>query len=206
MENTLPYLYLALLWIAYFGLHSLLAAQSVKSFLKDRLGLSSRAYRLFYVIFALLSLLPVLYYNALVSRNSWLPDDWKQLFTIIGLVLTTYGIIIMRLAFRQYSLKKFLGLEKGADDADEPFSSEGILSIVRHPLYSGTVLIVIGYCLFAPTYANLVTGLMIILYILVGIQLEEKKLIGQYGEQYEQYKEEVPMLIPRPGSLKRLNK
>jgi protein-S-isoprenylcysteine O-methyltransferase Ste14 len=112
----------------------------------------------------------------------------------------------MRLAFRQYSLKKFLGLAKGADDEDEVFSSEGILAVVRHPLYSGTVLIVVGYCLFAPTYANLVTGLMIILYILVGIQLEEKKLFEQYGERYEQYKAEVPMLIPRPGSLKKPKK
>ena len=204
MENLTPYLTLALLWLAYFVLHSLLAAKAVKSFLKDQVGFSSRAYRLFYVCFALLSLLPVLYYNALISKNDWLPEDWKQIFTIIGLILTTYGIIIIRLAFRQYSLKKFLGLTKEADEENESFSSDGILSVVRHPLYTGTVLIFAGYCLFAPTYANLVTGLMIVLYILVGIQLEEKKLINQYGERYEHYKEEVPMLIPRPGSLKKL--
>ena len=36
-------------------------------------------------------------------------------------------------------------------------------------------------------------------YILIGIQLEERDLIAQFGDQYRRYREQVSMLIPLPG-------
>jgi len=36
-------------------------------------------------------------------------------------------------------------------------------------------------------------------YILIGIQLEERDLIGMFGDQYRSYKERVSMLFPLPG-------
>lgn len=205
MENLTPYLTLALLWTAYFALHSLLAANRVKDFLKAKMGGAARYYRLVFNLIATLTILPVLFYNALISQQWLLPAAWKDILTIIGLILATYGIIIMRLAFRQYSLKDFLGIRQVKEgEQDEPFSSDGILSVVRHPLYTGGLLILFGFWIFSPTLANLVTAIMLTAYILIGIRLEENKLVAQYGEAYRQYQQEVPMLIPRPGSLRKL--
>ena len=36
-------------------------------------------------------------------------------------------------------------------------------------------------------------------YILIAIQLEERDLIGLFGEQYRRYRQSVAMLVPLPG-------
>jgi protein-S-isoprenylcysteine O-methyltransferase Ste14 len=56
---------------------------------------------------------------------------------------------------------------------------------------------VLGYFLFEPTLANLASALCIFLYLPLGIYLEEKKLIQQYGDRYIQYKKEVPAILPK---------
>jgi methanethiol S-methyltransferase len=207
MENLLPYLILASLWIAYCGLHSLLAANRIKDFLKASMGRAASYYRLLFNIISVASLLPLLFYNAIISQHQLLPAAWKEILTVIGLIMATYGILIIRLAFRQYSLKNFMGLRQiNEGEKEEDFSREGILAVVRHPLYTGTLLLLLGFWIFSPTIANLVTVTILILYILVGVRLEERKLVARYGEAYCQYQWDVPMLIPRPGSLKKLRK
>ena len=36
-------------------------------------------------------------------------------------------------------------------------------------------------------------------YILIAIQLEERNLVELHGKKYTDYREGVPMLVPRPG-------
>ncbi len=206
MENPLPYLILILLWIVYFTIHSILAAHRVEQFLKHKLGKYARHYRLIYNIFAVLSLLPVLFYNALISAKVLIPLSWKDVLSFLGLALATYGVIVMRLAFRQYSLKEFLGLKQLRSEESEPFYTEGISGAVRHPLYFGGLLIILGFWLFSPTLANLITVIMLILYILMGIRWEEQKLAEQYGESYKKYQQEVPMLFPKRSVFGKLGK
>jgi protein-S-isoprenylcysteine O-methyltransferase Ste14 len=35
-------------------------------------------------------------------------------------------------------------------------------------------------------------------YILIGIWLEERDLVSIFGDRYRRYREQVPMLLPRP--------
>ena len=66
---------------------------------------------------------------------------------------------------------------------------------IRHPMYSGALLLL----WFRPmSEATLVTNLFASIYLLIGLRWEEGRLLAIYGEEYDQYRQAVPALIPHP--------
>ena len=66
---------------------------------------------------------------------------------------------------------------------------------VRHPIYVGWLLIF--WATPTMTASHLVFALLSTAYILVGIRLEERDLVRQFGDRYLVYRREVPSLVPR---------
>lgn len=75
------------------------------------------------------------------------------------------------------------------------FVMPGPYRLVRHPLYVGWL------CAFwftpTMTTAHLVFALATTGYILLGIRLEERDLVAAHGADYERYRAQTPMLVPR---------
>ncbi len=189
---NMQYFWLSFFWILYFILHSVLAATQVKKKIQS-LGVSVRIYRFVYNILAAILLLPIVYYLAVIPFEFAFIPSLSVKF--LGLALGLSGALIAKRAFASYNTRAFLGL--GDMQKEDEFTVSGLLQYVRHPLYSATILMVSGYFLYQPKWSVGVSAFLVVLYIFIGIQFEERKLIHQFGRRYLDYKKSTPMLIPR---------
>jgi protein-S-isoprenylcysteine O-methyltransferase Ste14 len=68
---------------------------------------------------------------------------------------------------------------------------------VRHPLYFGIIVIVLGWALVSAYTFVLVASIAALLWFrLVLIPFEERELRALFGDQYTKYADDVPMLVP----------
>lgn len=74
------------------------------------------------------------------------------------------------------------------------FATPSLYRYVRHPLYVGWLLTFWA----APTMtaAHLVFSIATTAYILIAIQFEERDLVEVHGAAYDEYRKQVPMLVP----------
>jgi len=99
--------------------------------------------------------------------------------------------------FELFGLSQVFGRLFGKQPSDAQFRAPLLYRHVRHPIYLGVLLAV--WATPAMTVGHLLFSVAITAYILVGIQLEERDLIQQFGDQYRRYRQHAPMLVPLPG-------
>ena len=185
---------LLFLWVLYVVLHSFFADATVKKRIQKLIG--SRYYRLSYSLFAAISLALLLWYQFSL-QSSWLFTS--QLIRYgPSIIFIIPGLIIMIICIRKYfyELSGVQALENKPVETPT-LQQTGLHKYVRHPLYFGTLLFVWGLFFLMPSLSNLIAVIAIAIYVLLGIHLEEQKLVLEYGEQYKQYTKRVPKLIPK---------
>jgi protein-S-isoprenylcysteine O-methyltransferase Ste14 len=69
--------------------------------------------------------------------------------------------------------------------------TSGIYSVIRHPIYSGTLIAVLGWSILFKSIILIVYFPLLFLLYLVGTVYEERNLIEQYGDEYIRYKKKV---------------
>ncbi|HBY56447.1 MAG TPA: hypothetical protein DEG96_01060 [Candidatus Atribacteria bacterium] len=79
--------------------------------------------------------------------------------------------------------------------------TNGIFSIVRHPIYLGSILLYLGLILLTLSLLSVLVWILIIVFYYAISQYEEKLLTQRFGVVYKDYKKKVPMLF----RLKSLN-
>lgn len=201
----MQYFILILLWIAFGALHSLMITPRLTTWLSKHIGKGYAFYRLFYNLFAILS------FGWIFSYTRSLDSTWLIIFqppwTYLRDLIIAGSILLIGIAFFTYDPFEFVGLRQiqhfispyppKSPPVQNIIVSNGLLGQVRHPMYLATILIMWS---LDSTWADLLTHIILTLYIFVGIYFEEKKLITQYGQSYLEYKRSVPMLLPKLGT------
>jgi len=191
------YLLLGLVWAAYCALHSAMISETATGFLRRRLGDAFRFYRLFFNLVAIGLLIPLVSYSTSLRQEAMF--RWTGPWLAVRYALVAVGVLLFVSGGRHYSLRQFIGISQlrgtstGGLAAGGGIDSSGILGVIRHPWYTGLVLL-----LWAEDVdgTRLVTAGVLTVYIFVGTLLEERKLVHEFGDAYRRYQGRVSMFLP----------
>lgn len=199
MDATYAYLLvLAILWLAYFAIHSILASLWLKQKIAAWKPSIMPAYRAVYNLAALILLIPPLWMTFSFS-GPWL-WRWQGSWFWISNILTLLAIIGFLWSLRHYDGQEFLGLRQWRLKQEsvldqERFQISPLHRFVRHPWYFLGLIILWTRDI---NTAWLVTISFATLYFILGSRLEEAKLLRYHGKTYRRYRERVPGLLPLP--------
>jgi len=192
------YIFASILLIIWCVLHSTLISNKFVFWAQKKTGRHFRFYRLFFNFFALSTFLPILYYFE--TLPSELIFRWDNGLWFIQLSIIVLSFYLFIAGARRYDAFQFLGLRQLKSDSNHKTLNEsgtldiaGLHKIVRHPWYSGSILII--WARHIDTSA-LVQNIIMTVYLIVGTYLEERKLVLEFGQEYRDYQQNVPMLVP----------
>lgn len=181
--------------IAIWGaIHSWLASPGAKQVLEKTAGGAVRGgYRLAYNAFAVMSFTPILWLAfSLPDRRLYFADvPWRYLMAA-GQVAAGILIVLTLLATDALHFAGLRQLVEGPSRSK--LVTGGFYKWVRHPLY----LFGLAFIWLTPLMTvNLLTVIVALTaYIVIGAALEERRLLREFGEEYEAYQERTAMLIP----------
>jgi protein-S-isoprenylcysteine O-methyltransferase Ste14 len=177
-----------------------MAGRKAKSWALSRVGEGAfRWYRVFFNLFSVLSLAPVVWL-------AWRLPDEPVYSASAGLrwfmvAIQTLCLAAMALVVRQTGMAHFLGLAqltgRGRQRSVGVLNVRGLYRYVRHPLY----LLGLGLIWLSPVMSRnaLALGAAMSAYFWIGSIHEERQLVGEFGDRYLSYRRVVPRIIPRPG-------
>jgi protein-S-isoprenylcysteine O-methyltransferase Ste14 len=90
-----------------------------------------------------------------------------------------------------------IGLKVAETHRAERVISTGVYSRVRHPQYLGAILSHIGVSFLLSAYFSLLVTPLVIVINWILCWKEEKELVKEFGDDYIDYQNKVPMLFPR---------
>ncbi len=73
---------------------------------------------------------------------------------------------------------------------------EGVYQRLRHPIYSGDIVLVWGIFSHWPSMRALSSVIWLTIVLFFWMRLEEKALTEKFGSDYLEYKKQVPMVVP----------
>ncbi len=194
------YILLSLLWTVYCIVHSALISVTVTDFLRRALGDRYRFYRLFFNIFSVGTLVPLLMYSHSARWGTEPLFTWEGHMRIIQYCLIGLAAILVLTCSRHYNMLQFLGIRQifqkrpgNAMTESGKFDSSGVLGIVRHPWYLALFIFLWARDL---NLAEITINMVLSAYLVIGTLLEERKLILEFGDPYKLYQRQVSMFIP----------
>jgi protein-S-isoprenylcysteine O-methyltransferase Ste14 len=191
----MDYVLLAILWIAFYSVQLIGTRSKIKRNLKVK---SRNAYNWFLwgrLLFSFLLLLSVIWVSITIAGEDILPKStlsnyFAYLFAALGTILGTKSI-------KTLSLKKMIGIPRV--EQSQELIQHDLYARIRHPFYTGCLMLFIGYFLFSGSISSGVHLIAFLIALPMLILLEEKNLNEQFGSIYIEYQSTVFPIIPKFG-------
>ena len=120
---------------------------------------------------------------------------WTWLLTAL---LWAVSIFLYAAGGLSLTLRRIIGRpELNSGDAGNQLVSTGIHGHVRHPIYLGHFLAMLGWSVGTGSLACWALTAFAVATGAVMISMEERELEQRFGQQYREYKQRVPKLVPR---------
>jgi len=151
-----------------------------------------------YVLAATLALALLLWQWRPMPAVLWQAADPTLAKVLIGISL--FGWLTVLVATFAISHFELFGLDQvisnlmGKKMSAPHFKTPSLYKVVRHPIYLG--FIIAFWATPVMTVGHLFFAAVTTAYIFVGIFLEERDLIGVFGDEYRRYRKQVSMLVP----------
>jgi protein-S-isoprenylcysteine O-methyltransferase Ste14 len=191
---TMNIIFILLAMTVWGVVHSFMASLSFKAMLTRTIGSGGmRFYRLLYNGFALVSFLPVIWLVASLPNQPLysVPAPWKYLMAAgQAAAFFCLGVTLVQTDFLAFAGLKQIYIQ----DEKSKLVKSGLYRIVRHPLYTFSLM----FLWLTPEMSvnTLVFYIGVTLYFIIGAHFEERKLVREFGVEYEEYMANTPMLIP----------
>jgi len=193
---------LIILFALYGFIHSVLASEKVKVFIRKIFGKFIAFYRLGYNVFAVIGLY---FIWDLAPQPSLQIYKLTQPFDYLVLIPQLLALAGMIWCFKYISFKEFVGLnqfdrflknEYSETDLDENYTLriEGPYKISRHPIYFFSIIFLMFRAEMNLSYLTMFISFTAYFYI--GSYYEEKKLVRLFGDVYKDYQKKVPRIFP----------
>jgi len=151
-----------------------------------------------YVLLASLSLALLIWQWQPMPAVMWQIADPRIAMAVTGLSFVGWLIVLTSTFlinhFELFGLHQVANNLAGRPMPAPSFRTPLYYHFVRHPIYLG--FIIAFWAAPTMTLGHLLFAAVTTAYIIVGIQLEERDLIGIFGDQYRSYKSRVSMLVP----------
>ena len=192
------FLFNACLLISWGILHSLLARETPKRVMSRLVG--DDFYKVIYISIAGISECLVLYFYQPLKGVVWETSGWMY-GALLVLFFMSMGAVFLFSVTLDYmevlGIRRILNRMNHIDASQKPpaLCLKGPYLYCRHPVYTATIL----FLWMGPvmTVTKLELAVFWTVYVIIGAVLEDKDTTKTFGSAYEEYKKQVPLLVPR---------
>jgi len=184
-------------FLALFSLqHSIMARPTFKNWWTKIIPKAVE--RSTFILFATSILILMYYFWHPIDTVIWdLQAPWARIlmWVLFGIGWgTVFASANMIDYFELTGLKQVWYGYKGKEMPGYTFGAPYFYSFIRHPIYFGFLLG--SWAIPTMTGGHLVWSIGATITIAIGMKLEERNLVGYFGDKYVDYKKRVPMIIP----------
>jgi protein-S-isoprenylcysteine O-methyltransferase Ste14 len=132
------------------------------------------------------------FFTLLLTAEGLLGIGWHRVdFRSDILFGAAIALVLLGVGIRSWSA--------GTIRKNSELATSGAYSLCRHPLYLGSFLMIVGFCLGTQPRINLpiVAPLVVVIYV-CAIRNEERLLAQLFGTDWTNYSSTTPRLLPNP--------